>query len=625
MASSATSRAKFINSLLVFMNQFGFQGADLDWEYPAIAERGGRREDTQNFVLLVQEMRAAFGTNYGISLPLAPDYWSLRGFDPRAMEPYVDFFGFMAYDLHGSWDADVKTLGSVVRGQADLREIYNDTLPLWFDGLNPSKINFGLAYYGRGYTLESSSCNHPGCKFIGPSKPAPCTNSKGVMSLVEIEQLIAEKSLVQELLSDIMMKQITWDDQWIGYDDAETIALKTAFADNLCFGGTMIWSIDSYSGIGDGNTPILGEPTVQGRAVANNNTVCTGWSAGDCCSSGGWCGSSAAHCGNGCQSASCVIDGPTIDGSCGTLNGNSTCKGWPTGGCCSSSGWCGDTAALCGDGCLGGPCYNGDGVYTPSGDVYISPEIWETCNPEVGCYPPCTIILPPLLLQTPTTIKFPPWTTSLDVAWLTTSAVTVSPGLTTTTTTYYKHIVQITVLTIPTLTTTEIEYWNINITDIRQTTTTLHRTRSIVPPPFTITDDPNPEKETGVIHPPVTRTITPVPHPQTRNRKTLGHPLPTTNATLARTVLLVLVVSVNFSVIHLTPHVGLVAEEEVEEAVEAMEEVAMGYLDSMTPLILMVAPQPSQPRRAVLRLLLPPLRPQPHQHLMSSQHTREPH
>lgn len=40
------------------------------------------------------------------------DQWYLRGFDAKAMEPYVDFFGFMAYDLHGFWDADVETLGS---------------------------------------------------------------------------------------------------------------------------------------------------------------------------------------------------------------------------------------------------------------------------------------------------------------------------------------------------------------------------------------------------------------------------------------------------------------------------------------------------------------------------------
>jgi chitinase len=64
------------------------------------------------------------------------------------------------------------------------------------------------------------------------------------MSLVEIEQLIKNRNLQPQYLADAMMKQITWDDQWIGYDDEETFAAKTAFADSLCFGGTMIWGID---------------------------------------------------------------------------------------------------------------------------------------------------------------------------------------------------------------------------------------------------------------------------------------------------------------------------------------------------------------------------------------------
>lgn len=59
----------------------------------------------------------------------------------------------MAYDLHGAFDSTVKTLTSTVRGQADIREITNDTLPLWYAGLDPKKINFGVAWYGRGYTL----------------------------------------------------------------------------------------------------------------------------------------------------------------------------------------------------------------------------------------------------------------------------------------------------------------------------------------------------------------------------------------------------------------------------------------------------------------------------------------
>ncbi|KAI4252897.1 MAG: hypothetical protein LQ352_004017 [Teloschistes flavicans] len=250
LVSTQGNRAAFINSVKAFMAQYGFQGVDIDWEYPATPERGGKRPDTDNFVALVKEMKDAFGGQYGLSVTLAPDYWYLRGFDAKAMEPYVDMFGFMAYDLHGFWDADLKTLGAKVRGQTDVREIFNDTLPLWFDNLDPSKINFGLAYYGRGYTLAHPSCNQLLCPFIGPSSPGPCSHYGGVLSLAEIKEIIRLKNLQPQLIEEAMMKQITWDDQWIGYDDEETTALKKKWASGYCFGGAMIWSIDFKSGGG---------------------------------------------------------------------------------------------------------------------------------------------------------------------------------------------------------------------------------------------------------------------------------------------------------------------------------------------------------------------------------------
>ncbi|KAH9234490.1 glycoside hydrolase family 18 protein, partial [Colletotrichum gloeosporioides 23] len=268
MVASKENRAAFIASVKTYMDAHGFQGVDLDWEYPGAPERGGNKlADTRNLALLVKEMRAAYGTAYGISLTLAPDYWYLRWFDAKAMEPYVDFFGFMAYDLHGSWDADVLALGKKVRGQADIQEISKNTVPLWFDGLNPAKLNFGLAMYGRGYTLADPSCSDLLCPFSGPSNPAPCTNFEGVMSLVEIEQLIKRRNIKPKYLADSMMKQITWDDQWIGYDDEETFAAKRAFADGLCFGGTMIWSID-FQVPGSG-----GQLVLPPRALPSTTTI----------------------------------------------------------------------------------------------------------------------------------------------------------------------------------------------------------------------------------------------------------------------------------------------------------------------------------------------------------------
>jgi chitinase len=70
MCSSSTSRGQFISSLVSFMDQYGFSGCDLDWEYPVAPERGGREDDTANMVLLLQELRAAVGSKYGISVAL---------------------------------------------------------------------------------------------------------------------------------------------------------------------------------------------------------------------------------------------------------------------------------------------------------------------------------------------------------------------------------------------------------------------------------------------------------------------------------------------------------------------------------------------------------------------------
>ncbi|KAM3067387.1 hypothetical protein ACMFMF_009878 [Clarireedia jacksonii] len=241
------------------------------------------------------------------------------------------------------------------------------------------------------------------------------------MSLQEINNIVIPQLGVQPtLLADDMMKQLTWGNQWIGYDDVDTIAMKKAWASQHCFGGTMIWSIDLFSGAGSGNVP-------------------------DGLGSGGG-----------------------DPGSGGGQNGG------------------GDSGA-------------GSGSF-----VYIDPSIWTQSNPVINCQPPCTFVLPPLELPSPTTITFPPYTTSLEVAW------SESGKLTTT--------IQNTVLTIPPVTTTKIEVWAYPVTNSNNASTItspFYVTSSVRPPPFTITDDPNPGKSPGVTHSPVTRTVTPPPYPYT--------------------------------------------------------------------------------------------------------------
>lgn len=241
--------------------------------------------------------------------------------------------------------------------------------------------------------------------------------------------------------------------------------------------------------------------------------MCGNWPQGSCCSAAGYCGDTTDHCGDGCQSGPCISGGETFDGTCGPSHGNTTCGAWAQGSCCSSAGYCGDTTDHCGVGCQSGPCTSATHTSGPSGDVYISPSIWSSADPVVYCVPPCLFILPPLVLPSATTITFPLLTTSLEVAWLTSQVTTLANG-DVSTSTGYDRITETTTLTIPPVTTSLIDLWNVDITGTAtDTSSVFYITSSIRPPPFTITDDRNPRSQSGVTHPPATRTITPPPFP----------------------------------------------------------------------------------------------------------------
>lgn len=107
----------------------------------------------------------------------------------------------------------------------------------------------------------------------------------------------------------------------------------------------------------------------------------------------------------------------------------------------------GSVAGGAGDGGGGG---GGGGSSSQSGPetVLLPPSMWTSQDPVLQCEPPCIFVLPPYQLSTTTSVTFPLYMTTLDVAWLTTMVTTASGGAVSMIESYTRTL-QKTVLRIP--------------------------------------------------------------------------------------------------------------------------------------------------------------------------------
>ncbi|CDM36417.1 CAZyme family GH71 and CBM24 [Penicillium roqueforti] len=149
---------------------------------------------------------------------------------------------------------------------------------------------------------------------------------------------------------------------------------------------------------------------------------------------------------------------------------------------------------------------SGSGDGPGDGEVYIAPSIWNMPSPVVQCEPPCSLIMPPLQLASPSVISIPPWESPVEQSYLTTRTTTYDDGVVET---YNGYAVATTTITIsfPPSVVTEIPVWGVTINASQAQPTELEMTRSITLPymvwslpPFD--EDPNATSMTGTVLPP---------------------------------------------------------------------------------------------------------------------------
>ncbi len=227
MCKSEAGRRAFAEDCLAFLKKYNLDGVDLDWEFPGLSWSGAACDpscDTDNYVLLVKQLRETLGTSYTISYAgYCSDKTSVSGgyryVDIKAMDPYVDYVNIMAYDLdeaphHHSALNDT-------RAYKDCNRAVNAYLTA---GVSPDKLVLGLPFYGRHSFSTSPTA-------------------------------ISYKKILQ--LDRYQYRRNQWDDKascpfvatmggafYCGYDNPRSIGLKGAWVREKGMLGLMYWEYD---------------------------------------------------------------------------------------------------------------------------------------------------------------------------------------------------------------------------------------------------------------------------------------------------------------------------------------------------------------------------------------------
>ncbi|XP_041363532.1 acidic mammalian chitinase-like [Gigantopelta aegis] len=254
MARDSGVRAAFVQSAMNFLRQHGFDGLDLDWEYPAA--RGGIPQDKQNLVKLCQELSEAFkgealaaGQSRLLLTAAVPAsrFTAADGYDVPALSKYFDFISLMTYDMHGSWESKTGFNSPLFASSAEVgneRYMNMNASAAWWNeaGMPKEKIVVGFATYGRSFTLTSGSTGVGAPARTGPS--GPYTNEAGFMAYYEICKEIQNGGGRVEFDQEQMVPYFVKGTTWVGFDNDESFIIKTQWLKNHRYSGVMFWVLD---------------------------------------------------------------------------------------------------------------------------------------------------------------------------------------------------------------------------------------------------------------------------------------------------------------------------------------------------------------------------------------------
>lgn len=248
-AATVEGRSAFVESSVEILARWGFDGIDIDWEYPGSSVAGieSSPKDRENFTYLMRDLRDGLdkaGREQGKYYLLTCAVGASQEFADRTEMDQVaqlcDYINLMTYDLRGG---PPKVTGHHTNlyaqtGDEDGPSAEKTVEIFYREGVPLEKMVLGAAFYGRIWeevlSAEENGLNQPTADYAG-----------WVGEYEEIAAKIGKDGFVRY-----------WDDQakapylfngttFITYDDEESILEKCRFIKEKGLAGMMYWEYGS--------------------------------------------------------------------------------------------------------------------------------------------------------------------------------------------------------------------------------------------------------------------------------------------------------------------------------------------------------------------------------------------
>lgn len=153
-ALTPTSRYNFAREARRWVQQYGLDGIDIDWEYPGSSASGikSRPQDGANFTLLLTALRDVLGANAWISVAGTGQPSYIKNVEIAKIAPIINYFNLMAYDFNaGETGAKAATHQSnLYTSELSLNTSVDAQIQALIKaGMPSSQILMGIPFYGR--------------------------------------------------------------------------------------------------------------------------------------------------------------------------------------------------------------------------------------------------------------------------------------------------------------------------------------------------------------------------------------------------------------------------------------------------------------------------------------------